>query len=181
MNHLAQGIFHSWTFFHGLNQWSSLAAFAQKAWGFLRALVNTPALLKLADFLKAWGGRKFLRSSNKTSIALSAMMHPPPSQKFTGCSKKAHLLRCARSPRSNVYSKYASTRRFLARLASGPFLNSLESGFFNSLFTSDHKFAGFYFKLVRLGKGCTPQCAVSSLRVSGSESRGFNARHETRD
>src|SRR5262249_22276619 len=35
--------------------------------------------------------------------------------------KKAHLLRCARSPRSNVLDKYASARRFLARLASKSF------------------------------------------------------------
>src|SRR5881409_2881277 len=34
-------------------------------------------------------------------------------------------------------SKYAYARRFLARLASGPFLNSLESGFFNGLCTID--------------------------------------------
>jgi hypothetical protein len=32
--------------------------------------------------------------------------------------KKPHRLRCARSPRSNVTRKYASARRFLARLAS---------------------------------------------------------------
>jgi hypothetical protein len=50
--------------------------------------------------------------------------------------KKAHLLRCARPPRSNVLLAYASARRFLARLASEAFLISLESGFFNTLFMS---------------------------------------------
>ena len=77
MNHLAHGEFHSRTFFHGLNQCSSLAALAQKAWGFLRALLKTLAFLKLADFLNSFGGGKFLFSSNKTSMALSAMMQPP--------------------------------------------------------------------------------------------------------
>ena len=41
--------------------------------------------------------------------------------------KKAHLLRCARPPRSNVLLVYASAHRFLARLAPETFLNSLES------------------------------------------------------
>jgi hypothetical protein len=64
--------------------------------------------------------------------------------------KKAHLLRCTQSPRYDVAPKYASARRFLVRLASETFLNSLESEFFNTLFTfvaeslylvlsSDHK------------------------------------------
>ena len=47
--------------------------------------------------------------------------------------KKAHLLRCAQSPRSNVLPKYASARRFLARLAPGTFLTGLETGFFKTL------------------------------------------------
>jgi len=47
--------------------------------------------------------------------------------------KKAHLLRCAQSPRSNVLPKYASARRFLARLAPGTFLTGLEAGFFKTL------------------------------------------------
>ena len=55
--------------------------------------------------------------------------------------KKAHLLRCARSPRSNVLYKYASAEpvlsepkdRFLARLASETFLTGLETEFFNAL------------------------------------------------
>src|SRR6266545_2383479 len=87
MNHLAHGLFHSRTFFHGLNQCSSFAALAQKAWGFLRAALKTPALLKLADFLNSFGGGKFLLSSNNTSIALSAMMQPPR-QKFSAHPRK---------------------------------------------------------------------------------------------
>ncbi len=47
--------------------------------------------------------------------------------------KKAHLFRCAQSPRSNVLPKYASARRFLARLASEIFLTSLQAPFFNNL------------------------------------------------
>jgi hypothetical protein len=35
--------------------------------------------------------------------------------------KKAHLLRCASIASLQRISKYASARRFLARLASGPF------------------------------------------------------------
>src|SRR5207245_336172 len=35
--------------------------------------------------------------------------------------KKTHMLRCAQSPRSNVLLKYASARRFFARLASEVF------------------------------------------------------------
>jgi NitT/TauT family transport system substrate-binding protein len=41
--------------------------------------------------------------------------------------KKADLLRCARSTRSNVLHKYASARRFSARLASRTFLIGLQS------------------------------------------------------
>jgi hypothetical protein len=39
--------------------------------------------------------------------------------------KKAHLLRCARSPRSNVLRMYVFARPFLARLASETFLTGL--------------------------------------------------------
>ena len=39
--------------------------------------------------------------------------------------KKTHMLRCAQSPRSNVLVKYASARRFFARLASEIFLSGL--------------------------------------------------------
>jgi hypothetical protein len=39
------------------------------------------------------------------------------------------MLRCAQSPHSNVLAKYASARRFFARLASEIFLSSLRSGF----------------------------------------------------
>jgi hypothetical protein len=35
--------------------------------------------------------------------------------------KKAHLLRCAHIASLQRISKYASARRFFARLASGPF------------------------------------------------------------
>ena len=43
--------------------------------------------------------------------------------------KKPHMLRCAQSPRSNVLPKYASARRFFARLASEIFLSSLQPSF----------------------------------------------------
>jgi hypothetical protein len=46
--------------------------------------------------------------------------------------KKTHMLRCAQSPRSNVLPKYASARRFFARLASQIFLSSLPTEFFSS-------------------------------------------------
>ena len=55
--------------------------------------------------------------------------------------KKTHMLRCARSPRYNVLSTYASAEpvlsqpkdRFFARLASEIFLSSLQSSFFSNL------------------------------------------------
>jgi hypothetical protein len=47
--------------------------------------------------------------------------------------KKAHLLGCTQSSRFDVATKYASARRFVVRLASETFLNSLESEFFNNL------------------------------------------------
>jgi len=43
--------------------------------------------------------------------------------------KKAHLLRCARPPLSDVLFKYAFARQLLARLASGTFLTGLEKFF----------------------------------------------------
>ena len=43
------------------------------------------------------------------------------------------MLRCAQPPRSNVLLKYASARRFIARLASGTFLTRLRTGFFSTL------------------------------------------------
>ncbi len=46
--------------------------------------------------------------------------------------QKTHMLRCAQSPRSNVPPKYASARRFFARLASEIFLTSLQPVFFNN-------------------------------------------------
>ena len=50
--------------------------------------------------------------------------------------KKTRMLRCAQSPRSNVPPKYASARRFFARLASEIFLTSLQTDFFNNLLVS---------------------------------------------
>jgi hypothetical protein len=47
--------------------------------------------------------------------------------------KKPHMLRCPRSPRSNVTPKYDSARRFFGRLASEDFLSSLQSKFFITL------------------------------------------------
>jgi len=46
--------------------------------------------------------------------------------------KKTHMLRCAQSPRSNVLAKYASARRFSARLASEIFLSSLQTEAFTT-------------------------------------------------
>jgi hypothetical protein len=43
--------------------------------------------------------------------------------------KKAHLLRCAQTARSNVLIKYASAREFFARLAFGTFLIGLKESF----------------------------------------------------
>src|SRR5262245_1438028 len=73
MNHLAQGESHSSTFFHGLNHSNSLAALAQNACGFLRAELKTLWLFAWADFLKCFGGGKFLFSSKRTSMALSGI------------------------------------------------------------------------------------------------------------
>jgi hypothetical protein len=44
--------------------------------------------------------------------------------------KKTHILRCAQSPHVNALLKYASVRRFIARLGSETFLSSLKAGFF---------------------------------------------------
>ena len=43
------------------------------------------------------------------------------------------MLRCAKSSRYNVLAKYASARRFFARLASEIFLSSLQIEFFSNL------------------------------------------------
>jgi hypothetical protein len=51
--------------------------------------------------------------------------------------KKTHILRCARSSRYNVLAKYASARRFFARLGSEIFLISLQPGFFIILLGSE--------------------------------------------
>ena len=48
--------------------------------------------------------------------------------------KKAHLLRCARPPRSDVPPKYAYARCFLTRLDSGTFLTGLRTGLFHTPF-----------------------------------------------
>jgi hypothetical protein len=57
----------------------------------------------------------------RTSIPISRLL------------KKTHMLRCAQLPRSNVPPKYASARRYFARLASEIFLTSLQTAFFNNL------------------------------------------------
>jgi hypothetical protein len=44
-----------------------------------------------------------------------------------------HMLCCTKSPRSNVRGKYASARRFFARLASEIFLSSLQIEFLSKL------------------------------------------------
>jgi hypothetical protein len=46
------------------------------------------------------------------------------------------MLRCVQSPRYNVLTKYASARRFFARLASESFLSSLRSAFFIKMLDS---------------------------------------------
>jgi len=58
-----------------------------------------------------------------------AKISPSPSRLL----KKTHMLRCAQLPRSNVPPKYASARRFFARLASEIFLTSLQTDFSNNL------------------------------------------------
>ena len=52
------------------------------------------------------------------------------SVRASGLLKKTHMLRCAQSPRYNVLAKYASARRFVARLASEIFLSSPQIEFF---------------------------------------------------
>ena len=58
---------------------------------------------------------------------------PPQLRTTSRLLKKTHMLRCAQSPRSNVLPKYASARRFFARLASEIFLSSLQREFFSTL------------------------------------------------
>ncbi|MEE8261649.1 MAG: hypothetical protein V3R83_04160, partial [Gammaproteobacteria bacterium] len=69
INHLAQGHFLSSTRFHGLNQSSSFAAFAQNAFGSFLALSKTLALVTCAERLNSLGGGNFLPSFNRTSMA----------------------------------------------------------------------------------------------------------------
>ena len=57
--------------------------------------------------------------------------------------KKTHMRRCAQSPRYNVLSKYASARRFFARLASEIFLSSLQQGFLATCWFATDLFSGF--------------------------------------
>lgn len=47
---------------------------------------------------------------------------------FRSLLRKARLLRCPRTARSNVHPEYASARGFFARLASGTFLIRLQDG-----------------------------------------------------
>jgi hypothetical protein len=54
--------------------------------------------------------------------------------------KKTHMLRCTKSPCYNVLAKYASARRFFARLASEIFLSSLQTAFFRNLLDPRHTF-----------------------------------------
>jgi hypothetical protein len=54
--------------------------------------------------------------------------------------KKTHILRCARSSRYHVRAKYASARRFFARLGSEIFLSSLQPGFFITLLVAGISF-----------------------------------------
>jgi hypothetical protein len=51
--------------------------FGPEGLGFLRAALKTLTLFMFADFLNSFGGGKFLLSSSRTSIALSAMLQPP--------------------------------------------------------------------------------------------------------
>jgi len=60
------------------------------------------------------------------------------------------MFRCAQSPRSNVPPKYASARRFFARLASEIFLTSLQTAFFNNLLVLTGSL--YYIALVSTGK-----------------------------
>ena len=54
---------------------------------------------------------------------------PNPEARLGRPLKKTHMRRFARSPRSNVLIKYASARRFFARLASEIFLSDLQNVF----------------------------------------------------
>jgi ABC-type nitrate/sulfonate/bicarbonate transport system substrate-binding protein len=63
----------------------------------------------------------------------TASMCPSTAGRFSSLLKKTNMLRCARSPRSNVPVKYAVARRFFARLASEIFLSSLQFRFFRTL------------------------------------------------
>ena len=92
--------------------------------------------------------------------------------------KKTHMLRCAQSPRSNVPAKYASARRFFARLASEIFLSSLQSVLFSNLLGSRVKnFRASLGLLLTLVAGVCPFFPGPSLAaervVIGTPSRGL--------
>src|SRR5262245_15030901 len=83
--------------------------------------------------------------------------------------KKAHLLRCTQSPRYDVAPKYASARRFLVRLASETFLNSLEFEFSTSVkirprFPPERDYAA------TVSRGATFVSPTASLRHCGARS-----------
>src|SRR3989442_6532556 len=99
--------------------------------------------------------------------------------------KKTHMLRCAQSPRSNVLVKYASARRFFARLASEIFLSSLQE--FSCLLLGKAFISLITFLLVSLpagGFGSDKLVGIHSSRTMSQsmpwiaqEAGGFNKYH----
>jgi hypothetical protein len=79
------------------------------------------------------GGAFLVAAADKKLARLLARFWHPQEAHPSRPLKKTHILRCARSSRYNVLAKYASARRFFARLGSEIFLSSLQSGFFINL------------------------------------------------
>src|SRR4029434_7819904 len=81
--------------------------------------------------------RPFISNRTDSAVGLDAVKrwigircHVTHGMSHNRLLKNAHLLRCARSSRYNVSVNTPPLVDFLARLASGPFLNSLEAEFF---------------------------------------------------
>jgi hypothetical protein len=75
-------------FFPWLEPLQLLGGFRPKRLGILARELRMLALFAWADFLNSFGGGKFLLSSNKTSIALSAMVQPPRNIIYSSTGKR---------------------------------------------------------------------------------------------
>jgi hypothetical protein len=113
---------HVWHITHRCHQKKFLLKFARDRW-------------EVRKVWKKWLNRR-TRGKALSWATYEELLSLHPLRRPSRLLKKPHRLRCARSPRYNVLRKYASARRFLARLASEIFLSSLQAEFFSNLLGS---------------------------------------------